>query len=199
MGCASPPTMATTLSCKLQNMNLEETKDEIDPPEGHLTFRYMFEHEPFEILPFEYFPWKEVDHYPPIFDYGIALTTEEIQEYARREVFLEGRNPHDYRDVLHGALRKLNKEFGLEPGGRIGLGVPYSKMENVVLFKFLDNYVCPLSDEKVHLVVDGLKRAFGKEPQWFLSHNNEEFKNNYNVPDWKIDRWEAQLKKEGEF
>ncbi|KAG7093299.1 hypothetical protein E1B28_006981 [Marasmius oreades] len=192
--------MATTLSCKLQNMNLEETKDEIDPPEGHLTFRYMFEHEPFETLPFEYFPWKEVDHYPPIFDYGVALTTEEIQEYARREVFVEGREPPcDYSGVLHGVLRKLNNEFGLEPGRRINIGVPHTKMGNVVLLKFLDNYVCPLSGEKVDFVADGLKKAFGKVPKWFLSHNNERFKKNYNVPDWKIDRWEAQLKKEGKI
>ncbi|KAG7093301.1 hypothetical protein E1B28_006983 [Marasmius oreades] len=192
--------MTTSLSHKLQNMNLKETKEELGPPEGHLTLRYMMKHEPFETLPFEYFPWKEVDHYPPIFDYGVALTTEEVRDYARREVFVEGdKPPGDFCDVLHGIQGKLNNEFGLKPGGRIVIGVPYTKMDNVVLFKFIDNYMCLLSDEKVDLVADGLEKAFGKAPQWFLSHNNERFKKNYNVPDWKIDRWEAQLKKEGKF
>ncbi|KAG7093363.1 hypothetical protein E1B28_007045 [Marasmius oreades] len=193
-----PPnsTMAMTHAFKLHQVHLEETKDEvIGPPDGHLTFGYMMKYEPFDTLPIGYFPWKEVDHYPPTFDYGIPVTVEEIKDYARREIFAGGPVPDDYRRVLFGVFEKLDNEFGLDPALGFFIGTPYSKTQGLVILKFIDNYFCPFSVEKVNLIVDGIKKAFGKAPQWFLSGTNKKFKDHYNVPDWKLDRYDAHRRK----
>ncbi|KAF9260310.1 hypothetical protein L218DRAFT_1002782 [Marasmius fiardii PR-910] len=85
---------ATNLSQKMGMLTLEDMLTTFQLlPEDHLTMRYMFEHEPFKILPPAYWLWKEVDHEPPIFEYGIGLTTEEAVDYAHCEVFTKGKEP----------------------------------------------------------------------------------------------------------
>ncbi|KAF9259104.1 hypothetical protein L218DRAFT_676920 [Marasmius fiardii PR-910] len=49
-----------------------------------LSFDYMYEHEPFEKLPPQYYPQKRYKHRPPIFDWGITLTTDELEKFGRK-------------------------------------------------------------------------------------------------------------------
>ncbi|KAF8877871.1 hypothetical protein BD779DRAFT_1803808 [Infundibulicybe gibba] len=41
-------------------------------------------HEPYELLPYQYLPMKELDHWPPLFMYGLALDLDEIDQYIIR-------------------------------------------------------------------------------------------------------------------
>ncbi|KAF9261306.1 hypothetical protein L218DRAFT_1001820 [Marasmius fiardii PR-910] len=151
---------------------------------------YMFKHEPFEILPPAYWPWREVEHEPPIFEYGVALTIEETDDYARHEVFTEGKKPsRDFQDVLFGITKKFSDDFRVDLGAGVYVRVPITKERGVTLMlSTTDNYSCLILGEKIDAVCEGLEKAFGKTPKWYLSGQNKSFKTDYDIPDWKLNR-----------
>ncbi|KAG7090177.1 hypothetical protein E1B28_011784 [Marasmius oreades] len=141
-----------------------------------LTLDYMLQHEPFEILPAQYFPDEECDHYPPIFDYGFALTDKQASDYAREQGII----PADVVEPSSGQwsviswriLCVFNDALGLRiPGQQVELVLPCINT-NVVILKIGTNYEVPFPPKKARKLLEMMKEAFKVPPTWYLSQEN---------------------------
>ncbi|KAF9258161.1 hypothetical protein L218DRAFT_964684 [Marasmius fiardii PR-910] len=97
----------------------------------------MYEHEPFDELPPQYYPQKKYDHRPPIFDWGITITTEELEEFGRKHGLRTAEPNVPMSSSECGALlmqtaERFNERHGLDVRTWVDISVPVSK-ESVML------------------------------------------------------------------
>ncbi|KAF9258163.1 hypothetical protein L218DRAFT_1080540 [Marasmius fiardii PR-910] len=142
-----------------------------------LTFDYMFEHEPFDDLPRQYYPQKKYNHRPPIFDWGITITTKELQEFGNKYGLRTAKpsallSSSECSGLLGRTTRMFNERHGLDVRTWIDISFPVSK-EPVVLLKVLTNYGTILSPDAVLDLCEDVESSFGKRGKWYISDANE--------------------------
>ncbi|KAG7093435.1 hypothetical protein E1B28_007114 [Marasmius oreades] len=120
----------TTLSAQINHLTVskEETDNEslsMEELNHTLKLDYILAHEPFDELGWQYFPIPEFDLKPPIFDYAIALTLDEMKDYFRAH--LPDSEKMLFEPNLNRALCRLNDMFSLHPLLGISDSVPITR------------------------------------------------------------------------
>ena len=134
----------------------------------------MRKNEPFEELPWQYFPKPKIGHYPPVFIYGFPLDdgVSGIVHLARATGILKPQEmlaPRGLDGILARTLRHLEAASGLSREEFLSVDGCYSKTASYVL-TLKKNYnlehIAPKKLEHVIKVVGSYLP--GKAPQWFL-------------------------------
>ncbi|KAF9258165.1 hypothetical protein L218DRAFT_990673 [Marasmius fiardii PR-910] len=148
-----------------------------------LSFDYMFDHQPFDELPPQYYPQKKYNHRPPIFDWGITITTEELEEFGNK-YGLRSISPNvpltvpEYGPLLSRTVERFNRRHGLDVRTWVGITRPIAK-GSIVLLKVVTNYGTSLSSDAVVDLCEDVETSFGKRGKWYISNANEFFQNDY--------------------
>ncbi|KAL0062440.1 hypothetical protein AAF712_010652 [Marasmius tenuissimus] len=133
------------LTPKMRTMSLTQVnqagdateEEEMEDLDGTLLLDFMLENEPFEVLLAQYFPKKELDHRPPIFEYGVALTETQLVEYARKHGLATDQldSPHPkWSKIFRAVGSRLEHQLKLKPqGGILRWSSPYTKNKELVL------------------------------------------------------------------
>ncbi|KAK7049439.1 hypothetical protein VNI00_006045 [Paramarasmius palmivorus] len=150
-----------------------------------LSLDYIFKHEPFEDLPLQYYPNPSYHHKPPIFDYGVALTTEQVKDYARKNGIIpanvEHPTLHQWTKMYSLMLKKFNDRYKLHiPGKRVEVNNPCSD-QCLALFKVSTNYDLCVPEDKVMEILDVLEETLGQPAKWYLSNDNEVLEDDYSI------------------
>ncbi|KAG7100010.1 hypothetical protein E1B28_001797 [Marasmius oreades] len=149
------------------------TLDEINKT---LSLDYMLQHEPFGLLPAQYFPDEESNHYPPIFDYGFALTDEQASDYAREQglipvVRVECSADQDPWSIISWRISNIHiqRRFGTSDARQESRNcfTIYPQRRGVTHGRKV-----PCSRKKVNKLLDMMKQAFKMRPTWHLSREN---------------------------
>ncbi|KAG7090178.1 hypothetical protein E1B28_011785 [Marasmius oreades] len=128
----------------------------------------------------KYFPDDECEHRPPIFDYGFALTDEQVIDYAREQGLIpadgEWSSDQDPWSIISWRMLCIfNYAVGLRiPGEGVEIVLPYIDPGNMVLLKVATNYEVPFSRKKADKLLDMIKQAFKVDPTWHMSRENRE-------------------------
>jgi len=132
------------------------------------------DNQPFEELPWQYFPKPVIDHRPPISFHGFPLKSEvsEIERIAHIASILkpeESLTGHNVMSILPQTMKYLGKECGHSRGDSLSVDECYCRTVRFVL-KLKTNYNHGLiPPENLEHVIDTLKEYLpGKAPQWFL-------------------------------
>ncbi|KAG7085576.1 hypothetical protein E1B28_003132 [Marasmius oreades] len=155
-----------------------------------LTLRYMVENSPWKDkdMPGIYFAEPHLDHYPPIFDFGVALTMPEILDFAVKKGIIEKlpASDDDMRRLPFNVQEYFNEKFGFKSMVQFGMPQIASK-ERLFSFGVWTNYKCCVSESKKLHVVEVMKQEFDVEDlTWFISYMNEGLKSHYTVPEDKF-------------
>ncbi|KAJ8073653.1 hypothetical protein PM082_011931 [Marasmius tenuissimus] len=108
------PKMRTMSLTQVNQAGEPTEEEEMEDLDGTLLLDFMLENEPFEVLLAQYFPKKELDHRPPIFEYGVALTEAQLVEYARKHGLATDQldSPHPDWSTIFCAIRsKLDQQL----------------------------------------------------------------------------------------
>ena len=146
-----------------------------DEPSQTLNFDYMTENEPFDNLPWQFFPKPKIGHHPPLLIYGFSLgdgvSGIEHLGYAtgvlKPEEALTTRN---FDAILMQAMRHLEEECGLSRKELHSVNHCYSKTDTSYVLKLKTNYKPEhIPSKRLEHVIRVLGKYFpGKRPQWFL-------------------------------
>ncbi|KAJ8073655.1 hypothetical protein PM082_011933 [Marasmius tenuissimus] len=149
-------------------------EEEMEDLDGTLLLDFMLENEPFEVLLAQYFPKKELDHRPPIFEYGIALTEAQLVEYARKHGLATDQldSPHPkWSKIFRAVGSTLDNQLELKPqGGILRWSSPYTKNKELVLLLALcTNYNTKIRVANPRRLVQRLEKEFGEPAKWYMS------------------------------
>ncbi|KAK1232562.1 hypothetical protein PQX77_004320 [Marasmius sp. AFHP31] len=169
-------TRTGTLSLTEDNIG----KDSIENLEGELDFEgtllldYMLKNEPFEKLYEQYIPHKEFDHYPPEFEYGVALAKAELIEYALQHGLatdqLHAPRP-DWSIVFRAVNRRLCDALNVKlEQGLLHWRLPLTKdKQRTLMVAVCSNYNRKIRVADPAALIKGLEREFKKPAMWYLS------------------------------
>ncbi|KAG7093440.1 hypothetical protein E1B28_007118 [Marasmius oreades] len=171
-----------------------------------LKLDYILAHEPFDEIGWQYFPIPEFDLKPPIFDYAIALTLDELHDYSRAH-FPDSENMiMSFVVNIRRVLCRLNDMFSLHPllGISDSVALTRKSKDMLISIRLCTNYRrpralpnCRPSVKRLMTIADGLEAEFGKPMKWYLSGDNDtDLQHDYSVPMWKLDEVEAKREKE---
>jgi len=154
-----------------------------------LNFEYMMDNQPFEKLPWQYFPKPVIDHRPPIFMYGFPLKSDvsEIERIAHIAGILKPEEPltgHNAMSTLSRTMEFLGRQCGLSRERSFSVDGCYCRSVRFVL-KLKTNYHPGfIPPEKLEHTIEVLKRYLpGKSPQWFLDPDvMDRERKNYEIP-----------------
>ena len=154
-----------------------------------LNFDYMMDNQPFEELPWQYFPKPKIDHRPPIFVYGFPLKSDvsEIEHIAHVAGILKPEEPLTGRNVmstLPRTMKYLGRECGLLREDSLSVDGCYCRTVRFVL-KLKTNYnPGHIPPEKLEHVIDVLKKYLPeKTPRWFLDPDIVDMeRRNFEIP-----------------
>ncbi|KAF8884653.1 hypothetical protein BD779DRAFT_1674031 [Infundibulicybe gibba] len=141
-------------------------------------------HEPYELLPYQYFPIKVLDHQPPLFMYGLPLDLEEIRQYIRHP---DSSIPPEILDKgvmfqLYIFVKHLRTVFGL-PNAVLPWHI--ARCDNRLVFQMMTNYdTRGITEEEVEKVIAVCKQLFQRSPMWYLSSMLKP-KRDYSIPESK--------------
>lgn len=147
------------------------------------------DNQPFEELPWQYFPKPMIDHHPPIFIYGFPLKSDmsEIERIAHASSILKPEEPLTGRNVmstLPQTMKYLGRECGLSRENSFSVDGCYCRAVRFVL-KLKTNYHPGfIPPEKLEHAINVLKEHLpGKSPQWFLDPDVMDREcQNYEIP-----------------
>lgn len=135
----------------------------------------MTKNEPFDDLPWQFFPKPKIGHRPPLLIYGFSLGdgVSGIEHLARATDALkpeEALTSRNFDTILMQAMKHLEKECGLLRKEFHSVNRCYSKTEASYVLKLKTNYKPErIPSERLEHVVRVLEKYFpGKRPQWFL-------------------------------
>ncbi|KAG7085543.1 hypothetical protein E1B28_003101 [Marasmius oreades] len=139
-----------------------------------LTLHYMVENSPWKD---EDMPGIEprLDHYPPIFDFGVAFTMPKILDFTVKKGIIEKLPASDdtVRRLRIDIQNYFNEKFGFRFTLEYGMPQIVSK-ERLFSFSVWTNYKCCLSESKKSHVVEVMKSEFEvEELTWFISYMNK--------------------------
>ncbi|KAL0062446.1 hypothetical protein AAF712_010658 [Marasmius tenuissimus] len=197
-----------TLSLSQENQagagdRIGEEMEEMEDLDGTLLLDFMLENEPFEVLLAQYFPKKELDHRPPIFEYGVALTEAQLVEYARKHGLATDQldSPHpDWSKIFCAIRSKLDQQLDLKPQeGVLSWGPPYTKNKKLILLLALcTNYNTKIRVADPRGLVQRLEKEFGEPAKWYMSCLTDGgLRPHYKVSVAKLMAYAARLRAEG--
>ncbi|KAK7037463.1 hypothetical protein VNI00_010955 [Paramarasmius palmivorus] len=167
-----------------------------------LSLKYILKHQPFEDLPLQYYPNPSYNHKPPIFDYGVALTADQIMDYGRKTGIIPADMDHltaSHCTAVYGDIcRTFNNRFNLWiPGKKVDIDTPYIK-ERVLLFKVSTNYDFRIPEDKVFDLLDNMEQVLGLPAKWYVSNDNRKLKRSYRIrvpPETNVEPTRPQVQK----
>jgi hypothetical protein len=139
-----------------------------------LTFVYMEKNEPFNELPWQYFPKPKINHYPPTFIYGFPLDdgVAGIEHLAHATGLLKSEETvplHGLDSILARTLNYLEEECGLLREEFLSADGCYSKTARYVLVLKTNYNREHIAPKKLNHVAKVIGRYLpGKTPQRFL-------------------------------
>ncbi|KAJ8073679.1 hypothetical protein PM082_011957 [Marasmius tenuissimus] len=163
----------------------------------------MLENEPFEVLLAQYFPKKELDHRPPIFEYGVALTEAQLVEYTRKHGLATDQlnSPHPkWSKIFRAVGSRLDNQLELKPQeGILRWSSPYTKNKKLVLLLALcTNYNTKIRVANPRDLVQRLEKEFGEPAKWYMSCITDGgLRPHYKVSVAKLMAYAARLQAEG--
>ncbi|KAJ8073685.1 hypothetical protein PM082_011963 [Marasmius tenuissimus] len=168
------PKMRTMSLTQVNQAGEPAEEEEMEDLDGTLLLDFMLENEPFEVLLGQYFPKKELDHQPPIFEYGVALTEAQLVGYARKHGLATDQldSPHPkWSKIFRAVGSRLDKQLELKPqGGILRWSSPYTKNKELVLLLALcTNYNTKIRVANPHRLVQRLEKEFGEPAKWYMS------------------------------
>ncbi|KAL0061712.1 hypothetical protein AAF712_011429 [Marasmius tenuissimus] len=181
----------------------DRIEEEMEDLDGTLLLDFMLENEPFEVLLAQYYPKKELDHRPPIFEYGVALTEAQLVEYARKHGLATDQldSPHPKWSKIFRAVRlRLDDQLELKPeGGILCWSSPYTKNKELVLLLALcTNYNTKIRVANPRGLVQRLEKEFGESAKWYMSCITDgDLRPHYKVSVAKLMAYAARLQAEG--
>ena len=133
------------------------------------------DNQPFNELPWQYSPNPKIDHRPPIFIYGFALSNDlsEIEHMAHAFGILKLEEPltgTNLMGIMRQTLDRVENECGLSPRGTISFTGCHCRTAMFAL-RLKSNYSTKnIPPEELEHVVDILRKYLPGEPspQWFL-------------------------------
>ena len=134
----------------------------------------MRKNEPFDELPWQYFPKPKIGHYPPAFIYGFPLGdgVSGIEHLARATGILkpeEVLTPRGLDSILARTLKHLEEECGLLREEFLSVDGCYSKAASYVLMLKTSYNLGHVAPKKLEHVIKVIRRYLpGRTPQWFL-------------------------------
>jgi hypothetical protein len=132
----------------------------------------MLKNQPFNDLPWQYFPKPRVNHRPPILNYGFPLDISELKHIAHKASILNPEEPltgDDIMTIMVQVMRYLEKECGLLREEFLSVAGCYSRTVRFVLMLKTNYNVKHIPPEKLERTARLLGKYFpGKSPQWYL-------------------------------
>ncbi|KAL0062445.1 hypothetical protein AAF712_010657 [Marasmius tenuissimus] len=168
------PKMRTMSLTQVNQAGEPTEEEEMEDLDGTLLLDFMLENEPFEVLLAQYYPKKELDHRPPIFEYGVALTEAQLVEYARKHGLATDQldSPHPkWSKIFRAVGSTLDNQLELKPqGGILRWSSPYTKNKELVLLLALcTNYNTKIRVANPRRLVQRLEKEFGEPAKWYMS------------------------------
>ncbi|KAK1231964.1 hypothetical protein PQX77_004914 [Marasmius sp. AFHP31] len=151
-----------------------------------LTLDYMLNNCPFhdDNMPGVYLPVKLLNHYPPVFEYGVSLSWDQLVEFAEKKGILEdyikkysasgagGREDCDLSMLPIYIELYLNKICGTRRAVQHGIpftgGLKFS-------FNLWTTYDIRVPESRQFEVIEIMKKEFGVDKlEWHMAYTNEE-------------------------
>ena len=149
----------------------------------------MRKNEPFDELPWQYFPKPRIFHYPPTFIYGFPLDdgVSGIEQLARATGILGSEEILPSRGldgILSRTLKHLEKECELLREEFLSVAGCYSKTASYVLMLKTNYNPGHVAPKKLKHVIEVIGRYLPeKTPQWFLDPDIVDMgRRNFEIP-----------------
>ncbi|KAK7035411.1 hypothetical protein VNI00_011942 [Paramarasmius palmivorus] len=175
-------TQDNTVPAKSSKTELLEKLKAINTP--------SMEREPWVLteLPDHYYPWPQINFEPPIFLYGVAMTEEEIAEFALHVGIPDVKGKDDALSRINTVTRQLCEHLthacGLEDRGRHISLQPCDSREGRWAFTLATNFTAEsfraLFIHANKVLVQEFK-PIGKEPKWYLQRGDNT-KGDWSIP-----------------
>ncbi|KAK7062549.1 hypothetical protein VNI00_000037 [Paramarasmius palmivorus] len=149
-----------------------DTFTSVDELNKMLTFNYIYEHEPFDILPGPYSPEPKYDHKPPVFDYAVGMTPPQVEAFVRKHNLISPAPIVDWTVPFNVICRYLNDKYGLTLARGINLGLPVTKQKGLVVYKIATNYGTTIPKEQLGMVMKSIEEDLEIRPMWYFSWHN---------------------------
>ena len=147
------------------------------------------ENQPFNELPWQYFPDPVIGHRPPIFIYGFPLDDDlsEIDRIVHSAGILKPEEPftgHNVTSVFLATEGYLKKECGLSQKFSLTICGCHCRSARFILQLYTNYRPDRIPPEKLEYVTEVIKRHLpGKEPQWYLDSSVVDTdRRNYEIP-----------------
>ncbi|KAL0062441.1 hypothetical protein AAF712_010653 [Marasmius tenuissimus] len=157
----------------------ESLEAELEAVNNTLFLNYMMKNEPFETLPTQYFPHERLDHHPPEFKFGIALTEAQLVGYAQKHGLATEQLDSAYPDwpTVHREIEsRLHKQLEVKPEeGLLFWAVPWTKnKKSNLLLSLCTNYNRKIRVANPGSFVKQLEDEFGQRAKWYMSRPRDD-------------------------
>ncbi|KAJ8073651.1 hypothetical protein PM082_011929 [Marasmius tenuissimus] len=152
---------------------------ELDEMNNTLLLDYMMKNEPFETLPTQYIPHEGLDHHPPKFQHGVALTTAQLVGYARKHGLatdqIDSSHP-SWSIIIHEVECRLHEQLEVNPeDGILFWSKPWTKNEELkVLLSFRTNYNRDINVADPAGFIKRLEEQLGQPAKWYMRRPNDD-------------------------